>query len=369
VQRLPFSPTPRRRSLAIVGPAAILLTAAVALFWLGPEYRAALATSLIGVTLCLSVVVVTGYVGQLSLAPMAFAGISAFVVADLSTDRGWPFPWPIIAGGVVAALVGVIVAVPALRIRGVNLAIVTLAFGVTMDRFVFDNPLVNGGLTGAPVDSPGFVEQSNSSTFLLFGSFEVGDGKQPNVMSAVFCLLIAAVLCYAVAVLRRSQLGRQMVAVRANERAAAAAGVDVARTKAIAFAISAFVAGVGGAVLAYRAGGVSQSRFTYDQSLLLFAFAYIGGISRISGAVVGGLLTSGGVVFVVLDRVFGVPSEFTLLLGGISLIVTVIVHPEGIAAKLTPKRFTAVREPVDGEEPPGAPDAPEPSADRAAVVS
>lgn len=330
-ERLPSSPTPTARSLAVVGPAAALLTAAAALFWLGPEYRAALANSMVGVILCLSVVVVTGYVGQLSLAPMAFAGISAFTVAELSAGRGWPFPLPILVGAAVATGVGVAVAVPALRIRGVNLAIVTLALGVVMDRFVFDNRLVNGGVAGAVVDGPGWVDQRNPATYSLLGQLDVGDGRRPNPTSAVFCLVVAVGLCYLVAWLRRSQRGRHMLAVRANERAAAAAGVDVARTKALAFAISAAIAGVGGAVLAYRSGSVDQGRFSYEQSLLLFAFAYIGGIARVSGAVAGGALVSGGLLFAFLEREVGLPEEHTLLLGGLALVGTVVLHPNGLA--------------------------------------
>jgi len=151
--RLPSAPEPSRVSMALVGPVVSAATLLAALFWLSPVYRGALANSLIAIVLCVSVVVVTGYVGQLALAPMAFAGIGAYVVADLSTDRGWPFPFPLLVAALVAAGIGVAVAVPALRISGVNLAIVTLALGVAMDRFVFDNPKVNGGLMGAPVTS------------------------------------------------------------------------------------------------------------------------------------------------------------------------------------------------------------------------
>jgi branched-chain amino acid transport system permease protein len=333
-EKLPFAPTPSTRSLLVAGPVAAAAVGLVALFWLGPEYRAALGNSFVGVILCLSVVVATGYVGQLSLAPMAFAGISAFAVAELSTDRGWPFPWPILLGGALAACVGLLVAVPALRIRGVNLAIVTLAFGVAMDRLVFDNRLVNGGVAGAIVDGPRWVDQRNAAIYSPFGPVDIGDGRQPNPMSALFCLVVAVALCYLVAVLRRSRWGRQMIAVRANERAAAAAGVDVARTKALAFAVSAFIAGVGGAVLAYRSGRVDQGRFSYEQSLLLFAFAYIGGITRISGALAGGALVSGGIVFVAFERELGLPEEYTLLLGGLALIASVIANPQGVAHQL-----------------------------------
>lgn len=355
-ERLPSAPSPPAWALRYGGPALAVLAAFAAMFWFGPTFRGALTNSLIGVVLCLSLVVVTGLVGQISLAPMAFAGISAFLVAALSTGRGWPFPLPILVGALAATLVGLVVAVPALRIRGVHLAIVTLALGLAMDRFVFDNPWVNGGIAGAPVKGPAVIDQTNTDTFSI-GPLTIGDGKQPNPFTALFCLLVAVVLCYLVANLRRSTAGRQMLAVRANESAAAAAGVDVARTKMLAFAVSAFVAGVGGAVIAYRQGEATQSAFTYEQSLVIFAFAYLGGITRVSGAVVGGVLVAGGLGFTFADQVLGVPSEFTLLLGGLGLVVTAILHPEGIAGGLS-DQFEAIRRRVvrrderSGGEPP-----------------
>ncbi|MEY4004822.1 MAG: hypothetical protein RLZZ221_918, partial [Verrucomicrobiota bacterium] len=178
-----------------------------------------------------------------------------------------------------------------------DVPIVTLAFALACDRFVFDNEDINGGLQRAIVDVPKLIDQTRAVKFTLLGFLTAGDGQQPNPMTTVFCIGVAVVLCYLIANLRRSNTGRQMLAVRTNERAAAAAGVNVAGTKSLAFAISACVAGVAGAVIAYRSGQANQEKFSYEQSMLFFAFAYLGGISRVSGAVVGGLLVSGGLVF------------------------------------------------------------------------
>ena len=332
--RLPAAPVPSRRSLRVYGPAAAVLTAVAGLFWLSPVYRDALATTLIGVIICLSVVVITGYVGQISLAPLTFAGISAFMVAELSLDQGWPFPWPILAGALTAMAVGLVVALPALRIRGVNLAIITLAFAVTADRLIFANEDVNNGIQQARVDAPDFINQTRGVRYELVGTFVAGDGKQPNPMTAVFVLVVAVLFCYLVANLRRSTTGRQMLAIRSNERAAASSGVNVAATKALAFGISAFIAGVGGAVLAYRSGVATPGRFSYEQSLALFAFAYLGGISRVSGAIVGGMLVTGGLMLTLGEELLGIPEEFGLLLGGLGLILNTIFNPEGIAAQM-----------------------------------
>ena len=118
----------------------------------------------------------------------------------------------------------------------------TFACAVAADTVVFRHPSVNDPLLGAAVDPPDWVDQNKGTTYKLFG-LHIGDGKLPNPMTAMFCLIVAVVLCYAVANLRRSTTGRQMLALRSNERAAAAAGVSVAGTKILGFALSASIAG------------------------------------------------------------------------------------------------------------------------------
>lgn len=333
VGRLPFSPTPRAWSLRWAGPVLAIAAAFAGVFLLSPAYRDGLTNTLTGVIICLSIVVLTGFVGQISLAQMAFAGLSAFTVASLSSHHGWPFPLPILAGALVAVVAGVLVALPALRVRGVNLAIATLAFGVVVDNMVFANSAVNGGFDGATAKPPKLIDTNSQAVHKVLG-IKIGDGTQPNPLTLVFCLMVVVVLCYVVANLRRSLTGRQMLATRANERAAAAAGVNVAATKVLAFGLSAFIAGIGGAVIAYRSGNVTPDKFTYDKSLVFFAFAYLGGITSVSGALVGGLLVSGGLGFTFLNDQIGLPNEFVLLLGGVGLILTAVANPEGVAGKV-----------------------------------
>jgi branched-chain amino acid transport system permease protein len=331
--RLPYSPTPPPWALRIGGPLLAGFAAVAGMFWLTPAFRGALANSLIGIVICLSIVVLTGFVGQISLAQMTFAGFSAFTVSILSVERGWLFPWPILAGTAVALIAGMIVAVPALRVRGVSLAIVTFACAVAADTVVFRHPSVNDPLLGAAVDPPDWIDQNKGTTYELFG-LKIGDGKLPNPMTAMLCLVAAVVLCYAVANLRRSTTGRQMLAVRSNERAAAAAGVSVAGTKILGFALSASIAGIAGAIIAYRSSGASPDRFDYLQSLVFFAYAYLGGISSVAGAIVGGLIVSGGLLWTFLLEVVGISSDFTFLLGGLGLIVAAIYAPDGTAGQV-----------------------------------
>jgi branched-chain amino acid transport system permease protein len=142
-----------------------------------------------------------------------------------------------------------------------------------------------------------------------------------------------------------------MLAVRANERAAAAAGISVKQTKVVAFALSAFVAGIGGALSGYRFGSVTPEYFGIFQSLAFLAFAYMGGISSVTGAVVGGLLVTNGMAFTVLDRWLGVSPSYSILIGGLGLIVTVITNPDGIAGtwrQLLAKRARKQRPAAEG---------------------
>jgi branched-chain amino acid transport system permease protein len=333
--RLPFAPRPVR-----VGRSAVALVAATSagLLLLGPDWRLAITNSIIGVVLCLSLVVLTGFVGQISLAQMTLAGVSGFTLAKLAGEHGVPFPIGPLAGALVATLFGLLAALPALRVRGVNLAVVTLAAAVAIESLVFENPAWSGGLEGARVPAPRFLG-------LHFGPNDSGslDGKLPNPWFGIFCLAVAAALALGVVHLRRSALGRRMLAVRANERAAAAAGVSVAGTKLLAFAMAAFIAGIGGALSGYRFGSVTPLTFGSLASVTLLAFAYLGGISSVTGAVLGGVLVAGGVGFTALDQWFGVGDEYTLFLGGLGLVVTAVLNPEGVAGALGHARARLTR--------------------------
>jgi branched-chain amino acid transport system permease protein len=129
-----------------------------------------------------------------------------------------------------------------------------------------------------------------------------------------------------------------MLAVRANERAAAAAGIDVARTKLVAFGISAFVAGVGGTLIAYRFGTISDSSYGLFASLTVLAFAYIGGIASVGGALLAGMVTAGGIFFFGIQEGLGggasSEANLELFIGGVALVAMAVLNPEGIEGAL-----------------------------------
>jgi branched-chain amino acid transport system permease protein len=136
-----------------------------------------------------------------------------------------------------------------------------------------------------------------------------------------------------VVLLMRSQVGRTMLAVRSNERAAASIGVDVARVKLIAFAISSFLAGLGGALIGYSRGQLSPESFGVAVSLSLLAFAYLGGITSIGGALLAGAFAPLGIGYVVLDRTLHLGKHY-LLASGVLLIATAVLNPSGLVTNL-----------------------------------
>jgi branched-chain amino acid transport system permease protein len=326
---LPRVPRPR----VVSAPGLSLAAAAAAgLLVLGPDWRLSITNSVIGVVICLSVVVVTGYVGQISLAPMVLAGVAGFTLSKLTLSWGVPFPLGPIVSALAASAFGVLLALPALRVRGVQLAVVTLAAGVAVENLVFRNPSWSSGASGAPVGPPRLLGMklgpNDPGSVSRIGY--TGDGKLPSPWFGVLCLVVTVALGALVVNLRRSGTGKRLLAVRSNERAAAAVGINVAGAKLNAFAISAFVAGIGGALSGYRFGSVTPAAFGAIASLLFFAFAYLGGITSLWGAVIGGLLVPQGVIALVLSSWLGISQEYTALIGAVGLVVTAIRSPSGI---------------------------------------
>jgi branched-chain amino acid transport system permease protein len=305
----------------------------------------ALTTTIIAAVIMLSYVVLTGYVGQISLAQMSIAGCAAFMTSRLLSDGGpselLPFsvngpglPWPLAAllGVIFAVVVGMLIGLPALRVRGIQLAVVTLAAAVSMQGIYFENQK----LTGVPAGS---LVEFRSPSILGINFGVVGQsGLSNNFEFAVFCVLVLVVVAVAVANIRRSGTGRRFLAVRSNERAAAAAGVSILRTKMLAFAIASAIAGIGGVLTGYQARQVSSANWVFFIGLTVLAFAYLGGVTSINGAIVGGMLFPNGVVTIWANTHLdgAIDAELTYILGGLALIVTAILNPMGIAPKFQP---------------------------------
>ncbi len=319
--RMPAIPPAKVTPLSIIVPVGV---AVVGLLVLDPLWRGAIMTTTIATVLALSLVLLSGFGGQPSLAQLAFAGVAGFALSKLAMQWDVPFPIAPILASLIAMVFGVLVGIPALRVRGTNLAIITLAGGVAINEFVFKNPKYVGDAStgGAKVPNP------------RLGNWDLGLILGDQASRPIFGILlvgVALVLALAVANIRTSASGRRMLATRSNERAANASGVNIARVKLEVFAGSAFIAGVGGCLIAYRFGSVSDASFGTVASLTALAVAYLGGITCVSGAVTSGITASAGVAFYLISNLFDALGQWEVFIGGLLLILTAILNPEGIA--------------------------------------
>jgi ABC-type branched-subunit amino acid transport system ATPase component/ABC-type branched-subunit amino acid transport system permease subunit len=275
-----------------------------------------------------SISILTGWAGQLSLSQMAFAGLGALTAATLDrgleVDIGWgdtrilkgglvPMEWPgtILIGAIAATGVAALVGLTALRVRGLLLAISTLTFAVAAQTYLYQRSFLTGGRTTVKIPR------------IDIGPFEF---THKNRAYFYFVLATLALVLLVVGRLRRSGVGRTIVAVRENENAAAAMTVSPLRAKLTAFATGGFIAGIGGGLL----GGVgttfnpSARYFRVGDSIQLVSAVVIGGLGSASGAVVGSLWMFG------LPTLFPNNDEVGLLVSGIGLLLVVLYLPGGL---------------------------------------
>jgi branched-chain amino acid transport system permease protein len=238
-----------------------------------PGYWIYLATAaLITAVNLLSLGVVEGRTGMISLCQLSFAGVGAWTVGYLNVAQApGGLPLWILIGGLAAVPFGVAIGLPALRLRGINLAIVTLGFASAFDAVL------------AATTFPG------QTSFL---QVQRPDGVDSDAAYFLFVLVAFAGLAGALEAVAGSRLGASWLAIRHSERAAAAHGVRIPEAKLAAFAISAFVAGVGGGLMAGYLGTLVADNFTMFGSLLLFAVATMTGAKNAEGAVAGGLMVT-----------------------------------------------------------------------------
>jgi ABC-type branched-subunit amino acid transport system ATPase component/ABC-type branched-subunit amino acid transport system permease subunit len=282
------------------------------------SWRAPLTLTLIIGILMLSVVVLTGYAGQVSLAQFGIAGVAALVAGRLVYSQSWPFLAVLVVGVLAASLVGVIFALPALRARGINLAVITLGLGLALQYTVFTDANFTGPAEGI-----------NAAGQTIFG-WSIDPIRHDNrfLLVAFLAFVVASLV---VANLRRSKSGRQLIALRGNERAAAALGISVIKSKVFAFAVSAALAGLGGVLFVFRSQTLQFSQgFDPISSVLVLALATIGGVGYVAGPIFGALLWSGGVGTLISDQ-FSSLSQYIKIIGGITLILLVIQDFNGMA--------------------------------------
>jgi branched-subunit amino acid ABC-type transport system permease component len=259
----------------------------------------------------LSIVLLTGMSGQISLCQASFAGIGAFTCAQLATHFGVSVLVGIVAGGAVAALVGVVVALPALRLGGLALALATLAFGLLADNVGFQFAWSGNGDTGVSIPRP------------QIGSLNFTSGKAFFVLAFV-ALVVCSVVVLAI---RKGTTGRELAAMRGSELAAASIGTNLVKLKITVFAVAAALAGVGGALYGSLQGTVSPDDFNSLLSLVFMVVVVTTGVYTVEGAI------QAGMAYVILYQVLDyLPSQWRNLfpiLFGLGAI-TYALHPEGV---------------------------------------
>jgi len=260
---------------------------------------------------CLGLNIVLGYAGQLSLAQAAFWGVGAYTSALLTVKLGWPVWLGMLAAFAVAGLFGVLLGIPTLKLSGHYLAMATIGFGIILQLILVNSiPLTNGsdGITTIPSPRIGPLKLSNANTFFY--------------LAAVSLIL----LVWASLRLKKSRVGRALMAIRENEMAAETMGVDTTFFKIMAFALSAAYGGFAGSLFAHSGSHyISPDTFSFDQSVVLLAMMVLGGNGSAVGSVVGATLLT------LVPEVLRFLKDSYMMVYAAGIVAVMVFMPGGIA--------------------------------------
>ncbi len=308
-----------RRLVRHGGVATTLVVAALLPLVLDIGHTYLMAQVCIFAVIALSLTVLTGWGGQVSLGQFGLVGVGAIVAARLGAHL--PLVVLLVVGGMAGALVAVVVGLPALRVRGLYLAVSTLGFALLMQTTVLATscwtvPLVHRQVcTGLP----------DPQSTLLGAPSLFGISLADQRTFAWFTLVVLVLSVLMVMVWRDRGIARRLVAVRDNETAAAAAGVPIVRTKILAFALSGFMAGYAGVCLAFADQRIGINTFDPAVSILVISMVVIGGLGSIPGAVLGALYLIG------LPAIFGTTPTIQFITSGVGLLAFILYLPGGLA--------------------------------------
>jgi branched-chain amino acid transport system permease protein len=311
---------------AVAAFAGLFIAVAPAL--LGEYYLSLLNLCLVAIVGALGLNILIGYTGQISIGHGAFMSVGAYTAANLIVRLGLPFWITIPAGGMMAALIGIVVGIPSLRIKGIYLAIATLAAQLIIEWTINHVEWISGGVQSS-------IEIPRPS---LFGV--ALRGERSIYLFLMFFVVLAIV---ATMNLLRSRIGRAFVAIRDQDIAAEIIGINIFRYKLYAFAISSFYAGVAGALESYYLGIANYEQFQLDVSIDYLAMVIIGGLGSVLGSIFGAVFvtllpiltrwaleSSGGFFLSAADLANLVPNLRLVIFGGL-IIFFLIVEPEGLA--------------------------------------
>jgi branched-chain amino acid transport system permease protein len=297
----------------------LLLLLLVAAPWLFAEYWLAQLTFVLIYGIAgLGIMLLAGYTGLFSLGHAAFLGVGAYTEAVL-TNAGWPFPVAMLCAAGLSAAVGLVVGLPALRVKGIYLGMATLSFGFIVVEVLARWESVTGGNAGVRLEKPqmlGWTLASDKEFYLL-------------------CLLVAVLATLGILNLLRSPTGRAFVAIRDSEISAQSMGIHLARYKTLSFALSAGLAGIVGALYAHKLQFISPDQFDILQSIDLLLLIVIGGVGSVHGAFLGAifLITLPELIGQVKDYLPAVVGQAPGLKGlvyGVVLVSFVLFEPLGL---------------------------------------
>ena len=253
----------------------------------------------------ISLVILTGWSGNVSLGQWALVGLGALIASKMATAAApQDFFVILLVSGLAGAVVAVVIGLPALRIKGLFLGVTTLAFALAAGGwfFSFKQLTSNSGITRP----------------LLFGSINISGDRAFYFLCLVFLVLALLVARN----LRKARFGRVLIAMRDNEKNAQAYGVPFVQTKLVAFAVSGFMAALAGGLYAYHQQQIRADRFPADVSLLIFSMVVIGGMGSIGGAVLGAAFVRGTQYFL--------PAQWQLLVTGFGMLLLLWIFPGGL---------------------------------------
>ena len=307
--------------------AVILLFAVVLPLSLHEYYLSIINLSLIAVVGALGLNILVGYTGQISVGHAAFMSVGAYTAANLAVNLNLPFWVTLPAGGLMAAFIGAIVGIPSLRIKGLYLAIATLAGQLIIEWVINHTPAISGGAQASiEVPRPTFMGYEMKTQGQLY----------------FFLLFFAALATLATLNLVRSRIGRAFVAIRDQDIAAEIIGINIFRYKLLAFAISSFYAGVCGVLYTYYFGIANYEAFQIGVSIDYLAMIIIGGLGSVLGSILGAIFVTmlpiairlvmeplGGLFFNA-GELSSIIASTRLVLFGCLIIFFLVVEPEGL---------------------------------------
>jgi len=295
-----------RYGLAVLGAGLVLLLPQ----WVSIDDSLKISAVFIYTLIAASIVVVTGWAGQVSLAQVAFMAVGGCVGAIATGEWHLDLSIALVVSGIAGLVAAVIVGLPALRMKGLFLAVSTFGFGIATSAWLLNPRFFDWVPSGRIERPPLFGKISLDSTTAIY----------------YFCLAVTAIVLVGLAGIRHTRTGRVLIALRENEKGAQAFGISATRAKLTAFGISGFVAAVAGCLFVHHQQAYDQASFDPNLSIIMFTAAVIGGLGSITGGVLGAIFLEGGF--------FLLPGSWRFFTTSVGVLFVLLVIPGGLGSVL-----------------------------------